>query len=159
VCRMDFTFDNPFEDVFTDPNAVAPQQAPVQPVQVAVVPVQPVQNVIVPSVAAVVPPVVHQPAYNPALNVAVSNPEPQPVATQSFVSPAHNTASVAQQIYTPPAATQNPAMVQQTVPGTCPKGFSCGRIGARNFLHFLPFLIADEMQSNMNPLVDIASAQ
>lgn len=112
---MDFTFDNPFEDVF---DAVAPQAEPVQPVQVAAVPVQPVQNVVVPPVTAVVPPATVIAPSNPVFNPALAHPEPSAVAPQTFVSPAFTPSPAPTQIYTPPVAVQNPALLPATAPRT-----------------------------------------
>lgn len=118
MSKMDFTFDNPFDDVFTDPQAVQP--APVaQDAPAAVVAAEPVHNP-----AAVAPveqqaPTVVQPAHTTPVTTPVTANPTQPASTTHIApTPIHNPAIVTPQIFTPLATPSNPAVVQPVAQGT-----------------------------------------
>lgn len=111
---MDFTFDNPFEDVFTDPNAVAPQAAPVVQ-QPAPVQPQPVANAQPYAQPAHQP----QPGYGQPNNVGGGpNPAYQQPGGNAAQPGAQTTPATQPQFQPTPTGYGNPAMQQNTAPGT-----------------------------------------
>lgn len=120
---MDFTFDNPFDDVFTDPQAAqqtpGAQDAPaaavvaeVPPTPVAIEPVQQQPTTFV------------QPTQTNATTAPVTaNPAQASPATHSATIPAQNPAITSPQMFTPLVTPAQPTAVQPVAPGTLKRLF------------------------------------
>jgi len=106
---MDFTFDNPFDDVFTDPNA----PATVETAPVVVQPVQPAQPVYNPAVVAVQNPApTAVVAPGPAVVQTTTNPGTTDYIAQTGSPVPQNPAVTPQQIYTASPVVQPPTLLQ-----------------------------------------------
>lgn len=115
---MDFTFDNPFDDVFTDPNA----PATVETAPVVVQPVQPAQPVYNPAVVAVQNPApTAVVAPGPAVVQTTTNPGTTDYIAQTGSPVPQNPAVTPQQIYTASPVVQPPTLLQNNPTSTSKK--------------------------------------